>query len=222
MKTKNLFLAVLMLFTTFTAALAQNSNFGIKAGANYSTLSGNTGGETNYLPGFHAGFTSEFRLSPIFSLQPELLYSLVGIQVEYDYSIGEATFSSDQKIKLGYIHLPVMVKYFVLPSISLQAGPQIGYLASAKNVYESASTFPGEPEMRESGTEDIKDQLKEISLGLNFGLGYEFQNNLFLQARYHVGLSDISDYDQEMEEDFEGELDKIKNSGFQVSLGYKF
>lgn len=114
------------------------------------------------------------------------------------------------------------MKYYVLPSFSLQAGPQIGYLVSANNEYESTSKFPGEAQVNESGTEDIKEELKKISLGLNLGLGYEFQNNLSLQARYHLGLSDISDYEEEMGEDFEGELEKIKNSGFQVSLGYKF
>ena len=222
MTTHKLFLAIVMIFTTVSSSLAQNANFGIKAGPNYSTLSGNRGGENDYLLGFHAGLTSEFILSPTFSLQPELIYSLEGVQTKYNYSIGEAIFSSDQKIKLDYINLPVMMKYFLNPALSIQAGPQIGYLISAKNEYESVSTFPGEMELKESGTDDIKDELKKISLGLNFGFGYQFQNNLFLQARYHLGLSDISNYNEEMWEGFEGELDKIKNSGFQVSIGYKF
>lgn len=222
MKTNQLFLVLIMLFTAFYPGLAQEVNLGVKAGGNYSTLKEIEGGETDHLPGFHVGLTAEISLSPTFSLQPELLYSLEGVKADFNYSIGGATFSLDQKIKLGYINLPVMAKYFVTPAFSLQAGPQAGYLVSARNEYESKSKLPGEAQVNESGEDDIKDSLKKISLGLNLGLGYNFQNNLFIQARYHMGLSDISDYEDEMGEDFEGELEKIKNSGFQVSLGYRF
>lgn len=221
MKTKILFSAISLLFTTFNTALAQDESFGVKAGINYSTQSGNEGGEIDYLIGFHAGLISEFRLFQKFSLQPELLYSLEGGQANYDYSIGEANFSSEQKFKLGYINLPVMGKYYVIPALSLQAGPQIGYLISARREYDSSSLLPGKPVSRESGTEDLKHELKKISLGLTFGLGYEFQNNIFLQARYYLGLSDINNYDDQVDE-FELDFENIRNRGFQLSLGYQF
>ena len=75
--------------------------------------------------------------------------------------------------------------------------------------------------MNESGTEDIKDELKKFSFGLNFGLGYEF-SKVFLQARYHLGLSDINDFQEDPDDEFEVDYEKIKNSGFQLSVGYKF
>lgn len=221
MKTKKLFLAGAMLFMTFSGALAQQSQFGIKAGVNYSTLSGNDMGETDYLPGFHAGLIAEFKLSPKFALQPELLYSLEGAESSLDMEIDEFFFSSEQKLKLGYINLPVMAKFYVSEDFSFQAGPQVGYLVSAKNEYEFSSNFSEDFDMNESGTEDIKEELKKISFGLNFGMGYEF-SNLFLQARYHLGLSDISDYQPDPNDDMDLEFEKIKNSGFQLSVGYKF
>lgn len=220
MKIKNLLLTGAMIFAGITTTTAQDINWGIKAGVNYSTISSEI--EPDYIFGYHAGLTAEFKLSPKFALQPELLYSLEGARSEFEFSEEGFTFSSDQKIKLGYINLPVMAKYFVTPGLSLQAGPQIGYLVSAKNEYEISSNFSEDFDMNESGTADIKDEVKKIALGLNFGLGYEFQNNLFLQARYHVGLTDISDFEEDMGDDFEGEIDELKNSGFQFSVGYKF
>ena len=180
MKTKQLFLAVVLIFTAISATLAQNVDYGIKVGGNYSTLSGYQNGEKNYLPGFHAGLIAEVRLSPTFSLQPELLYSLEGARAEFTYSIGEASFSIDQKIKLGYINLPVIMNYYVFPAFSLHAGPQVGYLVSANSEYDLTSKFPGESQVNKSGEEDIKDTFKKASLGLNVGFGYELQNHLFL------------------------------------------
>lgn len=218
MKLKNLVLAGGMLFAGITTAVAQDINWGVKGGLNYSTLTSEM--EPDHIFGYHAGLTAEFRIAPKFALQPELLYSLEGAHSEIEFSDEEFSFYSDQKIKLGYINLPVMAKYFVTPALSLQAGPQVGYLVSAKNEYEIASDFPDDFGMNESGTADIKDELKKISLGLNFGLGYEFQK-LFLQARYHMGLTNISDF-EDFDEEFEGEMEKIKNAGFQFSVGYKF
>lgn len=219
MKTKKLILAGAFVLAAFSTAQAQDINWGIKAGANYSKISSEI--EPDYIFGYHAGVIAEFKLSPNFALQPELLYSLEGARSEFDFSEEGFTFSSDQKIKLGYINLPVMLKYFATPGLSFEAGPQVGYLVSGKNEYEISSNFPDDFGMNEKGTEDIKDELKKISLGVNFGLGYEFQNNFFLQARYHLGVSDISDFEEDSE-DMEGEFEELKNRSFQLSVGYKF
>lgn len=217
MKSKNLFLAGALFLAAFSTAQAQEINWGIKAGANYSTISSDI--QPDHIFGFHAGVVAEISVVPKFSIQPELLYSLEGAKSEFSFSEEEFDFSSKSKITLGYINLPVIAKYFVTPEFSLQSGPQVGYLVSAKDDYEISMSFP--EEFTDSGEADMKDELKSISFGWNFGLGYEFQNNLFLQARYHLGLSDISDYNAS-EDDMDIEFDKIKNQGFQLSVGYKF
>ena len=84
MKANQLFLALIMLFTILSPGLAQEVNFGLKAGGNYSILREIEGGETDHLPGFHAGLTAEISLSPTFSMQPELLYSLEGVRAEFN------------------------------------------------------------------------------------------------------------------------------------------
>ena len=222
MKTKNLLLSGAFLLAAFTTATAQETSWGIKAGANYSTLSGSGEIGTDYMLGYHAGLVAEFQLSPKFALQPELLYSLEGTKSSFSMEMDDFFYSSEQKITLGYLNLPVMGKFYVTDGFSLQAGPQLSYLLSGKNEYTISSSFSEDFDVNESGKEDIKKDLKKLSFGLNFGLGYEFKNDLFLQARYHVGLSDISNYETAPEDEEELEFGKIKNSGFQLSVGYKF
>lgn len=222
MKTKNLFLAAAIALASFSNALAQEMNWGVKAGANYSTLSGNEGGETDYLLGLHAGILAEIMINPQFALQPELLYSMEGAESSFSFTEEDMSFSSEQKIKLGYLQFPVMLKYFVTDGFSLQAGPQLGYLLSAKNEYKFSSNFSEEWDMDESGTENIREELKKVSFGVNFGFGYEFENNLFLQARYHLGVADIDNTQEEPDPEFEIDFPNIKNSSFQLSVGYQF
>ena len=204
-------------------ASAQGVTFGVKAGANLSTLKTDLDGE-KYLLGYHFGGLADIKFSEKFSIQPELLYSLEGAKIDDSFSFEDegTTFGIDYKedIKLAYLQLPVMFKYQVAKNLNLEAGPQIGYLLSAKSDYDVTLRFDGEV-MTDSGSEKIKDQVKSLNFGLNFGLGYEFSNKMFVQGRYHLGLSDINDSEPSADED---SIDRgsIKNSSFQVSVGYKF
>lgn len=107
--------------------------WGIKAGANLSTLTNSPDDtDTKFLPGFHAGLVTEYQLSEHFSLQPELLYSLQGVKTEVNFTQEDSYFFSKQTLKMGYLNLQVMAKYYAAPALSLEAGPQIEYLLSAK------------------------------------------------------------------------------------------
>ena len=81
--------------------------------------------------------------------------------------------------------------------MSLEAGPQIGFLLSA----QKEST-------------DVKNSFNTVDFGVNFGLGYKLDNGLNFGARYNLGLSDINNID--------GFTDKNKNGVFQLSVGYFF
>ena len=62
-----------------------------------------------------------------------------------------------------------MAKYYVAEGFSLEAGPQIGFLMSAKMKAESGG---------DSEEIDVKDDLKSIDFGINFGAGYKLENGL--------------------------------------------
>lgn len=202
---------------------SQEVKWGVKAGYNLTNFDGDYS-SIDYTSGFHVGGLSEIAISDKFSLQAELLYSQEG--GKYAFEINEPPFAlkASERVTLGYLNLPVLAKFYVSKGFSLEAGPQIGLLLSGKTSYESSVTIAGET-TNESGTFDIKDRLKSISYGLNLGFGYEFKNKLFLQARYHLGLADIAKEtttENEEEDPIGMNPEKLKNQGFQLSLGYKF
>ncbi|WP_179318497.1 porin family protein [Winogradskyella helgolandensis] len=165
---------------------AQDIEFGAKAGLNISNFTGGDA-DRNSLIGFHVGFISEIPLSEKFSLQPELLYSRQGSEVQ-----------DVVKIKVDYLAIPIMAKYYVADRFSLEVGPQFSFLVNDKGEYI------------DSDLPDEDTDASSVDIGANVGLGYNLGSNLFVQARYNFGISTVA------------ENPDIKNSVFQVALGYKF
>ena len=198
---------------TFGFVNAQEVEFGVKGGVNIATITGDVD-DAKAKIGFHIGGFAEIKISDKFSVQPELLFSTQGAKAEENFSENGFTYEYSEKINLAYLTIPVMAKLYVAEGFSLEAGPQIGFLMSAKNKVEG-STNSGGIVITESEEVDIKDEANTVDFGLNFGLGYKFTENLSAGARYNLGLSDIN---KEVE-DYSG---SIKNSVFQISIGYSF
>ncbi|WP_291118199.1 porin family protein [Flavobacterium sp. UBA6135] len=217
---KKILLSALALMA-FGFSNAQEVSYGVKGGLNLSNLAGDIE-DAKSLFGAHVGAFAEIKITDKFSVQPELLFSMQGAKQEYTYfeSFDGFSITETEKstLKLGYLNLPVMAKYYVNDKFSLEAGPQIGFLLSAKVDYEYTyrETFDGVTETEsESGSYDIKDEVKSIDLGFGFGAAYKFTENLSVGARYTLGLTSIA-------KDFDGESADIKNNVLQVSIGYKF
>ncbi len=167
--------------------------YGFKIGANISNISGDNP-YSGMKPAMHAGAIVEITISDLFSVQPELLYSMQGSQHKDDASL---------KNNNHYITLPVMVKYFINETISIDAGPQIGYLLFAK---------------QSNGWEewiDTKDQLNALDYGFNLGASYEMDNGMSFNLRYNYNFANIY-------KTIEGIDLKGNNTTIQLSLGYKF
>ena len=165
-------------------ANAQDTKYGVKGGLNMSNVS-NAEGSSSLLA-FHLGGFAEFKISDKFAVHPELLYSAQGAKFDgFNYN-------------LNYINVPVMAKYYVADAFSIEAGPQIGFLMSAKV----------------DGV-DFKEFCKTTDFGLNLGAGYNLNENMSLGLRYSMGLSEI---EKEVAVGDSGS----KNSSFQLSFGYKF
>ena len=173
----------------------QSVKFGAKAGVNFSDITGDDVDSFKGLTSFHVGAVAEFPISDSFSVQPELLYSAQGSDYEED------SFSGS--VKADYLNIPVMAKFYVGEGFSVEAGPQVGFLMSAKDEYDD-------------GDEDIKDFLKGTDFGVNLGVGYTLDSGLNFGARYNLGLSNVNDSD-----DLDGGAE-YKNSVIQVSVGYFF
>ncbi|KAF2336969.1 porin family protein [Flavobacterium daemonense] len=214
MKKSMLVLCTLFMCAAVTAQ-TEKVKLGVKAGLNISNLTFDENAvNSSSRTGFAAGLMAEIPLAKNFAIQPELLYSQQGMK--FSYSDPDVT-NSDYKstVKLNYLNIPVMLKYYVAKGFSLQAGPQIGILLKANNEYQD--NFLGY-ENRE--TLNLSDYSTGIDTAVNFGLGYQFQNKFYADARYTISYSNvfkdaISSGNYVINSD-------MKNRVFQVTLGYFF
>ena len=162
---------------------SQNMSFGVKGGLNMSNYTGDIEIEVDNKIGFFVGGFVEFKVSDKFAVQPEILYSNLGAK------------NSDVTLEANYILVPLMAKFFVTEQFSLEAGPQVGFLMTAK-----------------LDDDDIKDGFKSTDFAANFGVGYDVTENISIGLRYSLGLTNVIDLSGA----------DVKTSNFALALAYKF
>lgn len=193
--------------------VAQDVYFGPKVGGNLSHIfySGDTESpfnNSNMRLSSHFGVFAEFVFSDFLSLQPELLYSVKGDKFTID---SDDTYESSFVYK--YLSLPIVLKYYVTEEITIEAGPQVAYLLSAKDLRkgEEVSTEYGE----EEASFDIKDFMQVYDVGATAGVGYLTKSGFYLSARYNMGLINTSKDEADL-------LGSFKNGAIQLSAGFSF
>lgn len=200
---KKIVLSALAVCALSGSAFAQQEvKFGPKAGVNFANLSNFDNSEMK--TGFHVGAVAEIKFNDKFSIQPELLYSAQGTKFPIN--------NSEVKFNIDYINIPIMAKYYIVDGFSVEAGPQVGFLTKA----ELEGTFDNL-----TGTTDIKDNVKSVDFGVNFGLAYDLPNGFFANARYNLGLAKVYE-DVNVFNNTTVSFSDAKNSVIQVGVGYKF
>ena len=108
----------ILLFSVFAVAVSMTANaqgFGIRAGANFSDVTG-TGLDTSVKTGLYVGIFKEIPLiKSLLFVQPEIQYSQEGFSTNID------------DVKVDYITLPIMAKVYALKLLSFETGPQFGF-----------------------------------------------------------------------------------------------
>ena len=189
---------------------AQNSSsdvkLGLKAGVNLMT-----GGEYNllgtyisssYQPGFQVGAFMDFPLSSQVAMAPEILYS----QKNAKFTETIAGAKGEIKTNLGYIDVPVLLKFNASPQFNVVVGPQASFLVSHKTTTSADGNVL-------ATNEDKKDINKSIFGGV-LGVGYTVTPNIGINARYMMDFQKVA---KEVTQQ-----DKAKLSGFALSIGYNF
>lgn len=194
---KKLMIIVTLFGMIMVTQAQQDIRFGIKGGLNISVINGEDVENTESRTSFHGGILLEIPIAEKLSFQPELLYSSVGIKENYD----------NPELRLNYLTLPLMAKYYLVNNFSLEVGPQIGLLLSADAKVDGES---------EGGVEEL---FKNFDAAINFGIGYKLDNGFNFGARYNLGLIKIFDSFSFFNEEVEI---KAYNSVFQISIGYFF
>ena len=173
---KKIFLATVLVGITTVAFSQAKVEIGLKGGVNMASLNGDNLNSDN-VTAFHGGAYALIKITKL-GIQPEMLFSKRG----------------DDQVDLGYIDIPVMVKFYLAGGLNVQAGPQFGVLLNAED----------------SNGDDIKGSLKNSDLSAVMGLGWDLPFGLNLTGRYIIGLSDVNETGP-----------SIKGNTFQLSVGYK-
>ncbi len=205
---KNVLFFMFVILVSATTIAQRELRFGVKGGLNISSFGGEGkrvfGGfepadvnEFRARKSFHVGAILEGPINDRISLQGEALYSSKGVK-----------YFNDSLLKLDYIDLSLLGKYYFIKGFSAELGPVIGILVTA-----SADGF---------GTAgyDVRSSYSSIDLGGSLGLTYRLKFGVFLTIRYTKGLNNNNNAEPFINQ----REDNLKNQNdvFQVSLGYSF
>lgn len=207
---KKMSILAIVAISIMASSHAQEFKVGARAGVNLSSISGDGTENVGGLTAFHAGLVMEIQYSDKFSFQPEILYSGQGYENEFSKTTTGITRSLKETVNLDYVSVPLLAKYFVAKGFSIEAGPQLAYLISAKREY--VETVSGGFNASESGSEDYKDSTQSFDYGAAFGVSYQIGSGTIMSARYYLGLANI--------EDIKGSDFKRQNNMIQISVGF--
>jgi hypothetical protein len=200
---RTILLSSALLALTAGAAHAQSASFGIKAGASLTNAIGssNSGDAFKNKLGFHGGFVANLPLSDVFSIQPELLYSMKGYKLSLPNPVDGAIANSFQT--LHYIDIPVLAR-LKTGGLFFEAGPQIGYLVATKFSRDASTNFPAISYSGRAG-------YQKVDFGYAAGLGYQLPGGAGIGLRYNGSFKNFTKFEHN------GDL---RNSAFQLYLSY--
>lgn len=165
---------------------------------------------------FYVGGMAEYKINDNFGFQAEVLYSQLGGKEKIDgVNAGGMFFGEQTKVTFGTLLVPVSAKYFITEGFSVAAGANFGVILTAKQKTVIGSDFLSIDVEDEdgSGEIDIKKDIKKLNIAPFVGVEYMLENGLFFDARYSLGVSNLSN---------DGSGGKITNSFAQIGVGFKF
>ncbi|NML59302.1 porin family protein [Chryseobacterium cheonjiense] len=194
---KNLALAILLSVSAFFSAQDTQENitrksdskmsFGIKGGYSLSNMKfyNNNLDAKSF---FYVGIVGEQKISSKFGVQAEILYTELGGIYYYPtlQLIGNElvqTSQTEAKYKFDQIQVPVSIKYYVIPELSVSAGMNVGINISEK---VKATSIP------ENNIFYNYSDLKTINLFPFLGAEYKINANFFADARYHFNFIEVN------------------------------
>jgi len=191
----------------YSANAQQEVKFGPKAGVNFSTLSDVS--KAKMLTGFHVGAVTEIKFTDKLSVQPELVYSSQGAKNDYTETFAGVSAHHHNHDKIEYINIPILAKYYIYNGLSVELGPQFGFLVKAESKDEvsvNGSTIKND--------RDFKNEVNSFDFGIGAGLAYDLSNGFFVNARYNFGITKVGKENQYYKDS--------RNGVTQVGVGYKF
>ncbi len=191
---------------------AQEFKFGVKAGANASTIYGDFTEGFQPRIGFQLGGFMVFEVDDNFYFQPEVFYSSQGVIFDTDLqsmnpdgqSLGTDIRTNTQN---NFLSLPLIVGFRFNRKLTLEAGPQFGFLLNQV--------------VKVKEEDNITDELKSsgnlrLDYGLAAGVSYKLTDNMLLQPRVYLGIAN------NLRDDPFSLGAQNRNLSFQLSIAHIF
>jgi len=199
-----------------TTAKSSGISFGIRAGVNLQNINGRDFNddklENKLVPRFQAGVVADIPLADQFYIQPGLLFSGKGAKEN----------GSDDNVSVSYLEVPLTFLFKPMLGtghLLLGVGPYVGFAVTGRvtdpNDNKQTIKFKNIITPAEALTDPY---LRRMDAGANLLFGYELSNNLSIQLNSQLGLAKINP-------EIEGVSDNktaLRNTGFGLSLGYRF
>lgn len=210
MKTIQFFL-ILVLSLLISPAMSQpgktgKTSFAVLGGVNLQNINGKDMNgnklENDLIFGFHAGVNAQIPVAPEFYFQPGFIFTTKGTKI------------SAKSYQLSYVELPLNLVYKALVGngyFMLGFGPYVAYGVGGKNTEFKKIT--------DSGDTNALKYFKPFDAGANLFFGYELPSGIFAQLNTQLGLLDLQPEDKRISVDDKSES---RNTGFGISLGYRF
>lgn len=209
----------LILLTAFTIVTLSHGLFaqsiGIKAGLNLSKWQGDDVDRAQNKPGLHLGLFYEFPLGEKSVLQPGIMYAQKGVRNKESEIL---EFNPDTEIKMtghldfraNYLEIPISYKYLIDEKVYFLAIPTASFLLKNKTTFTITQCIDGT--CTGSREEGEIDEMRNIDVNLNLGVGFNITKKVGLEGSYQFGLLSF---------DEDGES-AAYNRTFMFSIGYRF
>lgn len=216
-RTKIYLLAAIVLTLAVANKTQAQVTFGIRGGINFFNINGHDPRgaklDNKLKTGFDLGINIEAPLAQDFYIQPGLLFASKGGKSTSYSDVGNAVKTT---FTLSYLEVPV--NFIYKPEVGngkllLGAGPYLGFGVGGK--VKGADGSEQDVKFKSSVPSNADDAFyyKPVDFGANLLVGYEFTRHVSVQLNAQLGLTNNSPYK---------DGSSYKNTGFGLSLGYRF
>jgi hypothetical protein len=197
--------------SALTLSEVKAQGFGIRAGVNFQNMTGKDDDgdklDNKLSTKFSAGLNYEIPIATDYFVQPGVMYYMKGAKIE-----------GDSVVNLSYVEIPVNFLYKPMlgaGNMLLGFGPYVGFGIGGKIKPESGNDI----DIEFGNSIDPLDPptFRRMDAGANLMAGYEFSNKFSFQINAQLGLVNIAP-----EVNGSSSQASIKNTGFGLSLGYRF
>lgn len=195
----------------FHCSKAQESTFGIKAGANFSTIYGDFTEGFQPRLGFQLGGLVHIDVNREFYVQPEVFYSSQGYVFDTDLpniNPDGPALGTDIKsnVQNNFLAVPLIIGFKLNRNLAIEAGPHFAFLLNQVVKVKEDTNITDE--QKSSG--DFR-----LDYGLALGLSYAFGDHFSVQPRMYLGVA--NNLRNDVLNNFQN-----RNLSFQLSVVYTF